>query len=146
MTAIAYRGGRQENRSTLASLEGAPSIVARPDRAVLVSRDDLSFIEITVEDAAGVVAVEDRTPIRVRVDGAGELVAFGTGQPDSLERFDASIRTPFGGRLLAIVRPTGTGTIVVTVTVTGDDLAPAMIEIVAENAARNSHTEPAPAP
>jgi beta-galactosidase len=52
--------------------------------------------------------------VHVTVSGAGVLQAFGSADPATEERFDAHERSTFGGRALAIVRPTEVGTILVT--------------------------------
>jgi len=80
---------------------------------VRVDGSDLAFVEIAIADATGIVAVEEVRDVRVGVDGPGELIPLGSAQPDSEERFDSDSRRSFNGRVLAVVRPTGPGDIVV---------------------------------
>jgi len=115
ITAVAYRSGVRAESTTLKSASEDRTLLLTADRTHLDARgEDLSFVEIVVADSDGNAAVNALSPITVTVEGAGDLVGFGTGQPDAVERFDASTRTPFDGRALAIVRATGPGTISVT--------------------------------
>ncbi|HWS52043.1 MAG TPA: hypothetical protein VN241_13625, partial [Microbacterium sp.] len=65
-------------------------------------------------------------------EGAGDLAALGTGAPVTAETFHSPSRRMFDGRAVAIVRPTGVGTVVVTVE--ADGCAPVVhrIEVVAD--------------
>lgn len=71
-------------------------------------------MEVTLRDNAGVLSSETSAAVTITVTGGGELLALASAQPDSEERFDASTRTTFDGRLLAVVRPTAVGEITVT--------------------------------
>ena len=65
------------------------------------------------------VTASDRA-VRVDVAGAGDLAGLGSGNPKTAERFDATVRHTFDGRALAVIRPTGTGIITITVS-SGDE-------------------------
>ena len=61
--------------------------------------------------------------VSVTVSGAGELGGIGTGRARTEECLAGQFITTYDGRALAIVRPTGPGELIVTVT--GEGLAPA---------------------
>lgn len=121
LTAVAYRDGTETGRTSLASAAGTTLLTASVDRASIRADDtDLAYIAIELRDAAGVLVTGADTMVRVEVAGAGVLAGLGSGNPTTAERFDATTRTTFDGRALAIVRPTEAGAITVTVS-SGDD-------------------------
>ena len=69
--------------------------------------------------------------ISVHVEGAGVLEAVGSAQPETEERFDSGSCTSYYGRMIAIVRSTGTpGTICVTASAEGMGSVAAEIKTV----------------
>jgi beta-galactosidase len=58
------------------------------------------------------------------------LAGFGSAAPATEESYTADVHTTFDGRALAVVRPTGAGTITVTATAPG--CAAASVTIVAQ--------------
>ena len=120
LTAVAYRAGAEVGRTSLASASGPTLLTAVADRTALRGDDtDLAYVAIELRDAAGVLVTGADVPVTVEVSGAGVLAGLGSGNPVTTERFDATTRTTFDGRALAIVRPTGVGAVTVTVTATG---------------------------
>jgi beta-galactosidase len=116
LTAVAYRAGTETGRTTLVSATGAARITATADRTTIRDDDtDLSYVAVELRDAAGVLFTGADRSVRVDVAGAGVLAGLGSGNPKTAERFDATRTRTFDGRALAIIRPTGTGTITVTV-------------------------------
>ncbi|QHC65467.1 glycoside hydrolase family 2 [Rathayibacter sp. VKM Ac-2759] len=128
LTAVALRGGVETGRSTLRTATGAARLVASADRTALDAGDeDLAFVAVELRGENGVLITGDDRAVTVAVDGAGVLAGYGTGAPATTERFDATTRTTFDGRALAIVRPTGPGA--VTVRVSSEGLADAVVEL-----------------
>lgn len=79
-----------------------------PDRArIQASRNDLSFVEIEVVDARGVVVPHAETPVALEVTGRGELAAVGNANPVDMASFQGRERKAWQGTLQAILRPTG---------------------------------------
>jgi beta-galactosidase len=64
----------------------------------------------------------------VTVDGPGVLQGLGSANPVTEESFTDSTCTTFDGRALAVIRPTGEGSITVTITADGCDTQHARIE------------------
>lgn len=119
---------------------GPPAGLAlTPDRTTLCAgdRNDLSFVNITVVDAAGVPVPETlpgtNLPVRVTVTGPGELAALGSADPLDVSTLRGSERRPYRGILQAVIRPTidgGSGPI--TLHAEADTLIPAETTITAE--------------
>ncbi len=130
LEAVAFRSGAEVGRTALVSATGPTRLVAAADRTTLRADDtDLAFIAIELRDAAGVLVTGADREVSVSVTGAGRLAGFGTGTPKTTERFDATTRTTFDGRALAIVRPTGAGAI--TVTASGPGLEDVVLDLEA---------------
>lgn len=67
---------------------------------------DLTFINISLEDENGILSTCSREQVAVTVSG-GTLLGYGSADPTSLENFYDNVRTPWNGRLLAVVRVDG---------------------------------------
>lgn len=112
LTALAYRDGVETGRTELVTATGAVRLHAAAERpTVLAGDEDLAYIAIELRGENGVLVTGADRVVTVEVTGPGELAAFGTGAPATTERFDATTRTTFDGRALAIVRPTASGEI-----------------------------------
>lgn len=125
LVAIARRGGTEVGRTTLRTA-GDVELAASAEESV-IPRDGLGFVAISLADAAGVVSGAADRPVTVTVEGAAELAGLGTGRIRTEESFAGPSVTTHGGRALAIVRPTTSGT--ATVTVTAPGLAPAVVSL-----------------
>ncbi|MFE3739404.1 glycoside hydrolase family 2 TIM barrel-domain containing protein [Streptomyces sp. NPDC059134] len=131
LVAVAYRDGVETGRSSLRRATGPVRLAVEPDRpTVRATGGDLAYVALTLTDGAGTPHTAADRPVRVEVSGAGELLAFGTGDPRPRERFDAAERPTYDGRALAIVRPTAAGTI--RVRVTAPECAPVETVITVE--------------
>jgi len=134
LTAIAYVHGEERSRTVLSSA-GEPVLMADVDRRYLrADHADLAFVTVELRDDAGNLASAVDRVVSVEVTGAATLQAFGSARPVTDERYDSVRCTTFDGRALAIVRPTRTGAI--TVTVQSEGLQPVTLELEA------SHPQP----
>lgn len=133
LVAVSYQAGVETGRTSLVSASGPTTLTVTADRTELRADDtDLAYLAIELRDANGVLVTGADQPITVDVSGAGELVALGSGNPTTTERFDAPTRTTFDGRALAVVRPTGHGAI--DVTVTSDGMERVVVALIARTA------------
>jgi len=120
IVAIAYRHGVETGRHTLRSATGPLRLRAEVDRAVLTATGgDLAHIALTLIDAHGTCHTAADRPVRVEVSGTGILQGFGSADPATEERFDATERHTHQGRALAVVRPTGPGKVRLLATAPG---------------------------
>lgn len=108
LTATAYRGASPLGKSTLATASAPAQLRLQAESPEGRRRDNaLSYIAVEVLDAAGRVAPEAKVPISLRVDGPGELIAFGSASPFASGSFVSNVAESWNGRALAIVRSTG---------------------------------------
>ena len=100
--------------------------VVAEDASIQAGGEDICFVNIAITDAAGTVKMLRDRKIRVQVEG-GELLAVGSGNPESTERFDAGAYTSYHGRVTAIVAGYEAGKL--RVTASADGLPDASVEI-----------------
>lgn len=129
LTAVAFRGGVEVGRTSLVSAVGPTRLTATTDRAELRADDtDLAHVAIELRDAAGTLVTAAQAAVTVVVEGPAELAGFASADPRTAERFDATTRTTFDGRALAVVRPTGPGA--VRVVASAEGFADVVVELV----------------
>jgi beta-galactosidase len=132
LEAVARRGGEPIGHASLRSAAGTVLLAVEADRKAIRAHPlDLAFVSLTLVDGQGVLYRSADRPVTVSVDGPGVLQALGSANPCTEEGFGDATCSTFDGRALAVVRPTGAGRIVVTVTAEGCD--PRSIEFQAED-------------
>ncbi|MEU6917368.1 glycoside hydrolase family 2 TIM barrel-domain containing protein [Streptomyces olindensis] len=137
LTAVSHRDGAETGRSELVTATGDIALAVTVDRPVVAAGpDDLTFVDIALVDADGVVCTATDRRVEVSVDGPGVLQGLGSGDPRNTEPFTDNTHPTFGGRALAVVRPTGTGEIRVKVTADTGQCAEALV--TAEKTSRPS--------
>jgi len=100
----------QTRKATADSLEYVTAltparIVLKADREVIsASHNDLSYIEIQIEDEEGHLCPTAEIPLEIIVIGKANVVA-GTGHPYDMKSFRSLTPTTFRGKALAIVQP-----------------------------------------
>ena len=138
LEAVARRDGAEVGRTSLRSASGPVMLDVRADRKeIAAGLDDLAFVEIDLVDESGTRFTGADRRITVGLDGPAVLQGLGSANPCTEERFDESTCTTFGGRALAVVRPTGAGAIIVTVAADGCDPLEARIDAVVSPDARS---------
>ena len=127
LTAVARTGGEETGRFALRTAS-AFGLAAVADRDEVGADDDLAFVDIRLQDADGTVALGVDREVRVTVEGPGVLAGFGSARPATEESYLDEVHTTFDGRALAVVRPTGAGTLTVTATADGCDPVTVSVE------------------
>lgn len=104
--------GREVSRSNLVSATGKTHIcaVAETDSAVA---GEVVYINIAIVGENGVVESNADRKLSVHVDG-GTLLAFGSANPRTEERFDEGTYTTYYGVALAAIRVNGDTSVTVT--------------------------------
>jgi hypothetical protein len=98
---VAWRDGAEVGRTA----PPEPKEGLRVDRAAIAADTrDLAYVEVLTAD--------DRA-VTVEVDGPGVLQGLASARPDTEEPFTGDTVTTWEGRALAVIRPTGPGTITV---------------------------------
>jgi hypothetical protein len=115
--AVAYRRGKPIDSTSLSSADELDvRLRAAADRSELRSDgQDLAFIDIALQDSAGRVSPAATADISVHVEGPGVLQGLGSDAFASENSYAADRCETFLGRALAVVRPTGAGTILVRI-------------------------------
>jgi len=87
---------------------GAPaSLVLKADRGMILANGrDLSFVEVDVVDAQGVLVPQASDTIDFAIDGPGTLVGVDNGNSVSHESYKGHSRSAFSGKALAIIQAT----------------------------------------
>ncbi|WP_406437672.1 DUF4982 domain-containing protein [Streptomyces sp. NBC_01613] len=130
LLAIAYRDGSETGRTALRSATGPVGLRAEADRPVITTNGgDLAFVTLTLTDPHGTLHTAADRPVRLEVSGVGVLLGFGSADPSTEERFDATERRTYEGRALAVLRPTGPGKIHLIATAPESDPAEAVITV-----------------
>ncbi|VGO16439.1 Beta-galactosidase BoGH2A [Pontiella desulfatans] len=127
---VAYKDGKiwaedlQKTTGNSAKLE----LVA--DRSeIAADGQDLSFITVRVVDAEGLVVPRSHNSVQFKIEGPGEIIAVGNGDPTSHESFHALERRVFNGLALVVVRSVKGESGSVVVKADSDGLAAGEIEI-----------------
>ncbi|GAA2492845.1 glycoside hydrolase family 2 TIM barrel-domain containing protein [Streptomyces longisporus] len=115
LKAVARRDGKVVATDVLRTAGEPHAVRLTVDRKSLVADGrSLAFVTADVVDARGVVVPDAEHLITFEVTG-GSLAGLDNGREESAERYQATTRTAFHGRALAIVRAgTRTGTLKVT--------------------------------
>ena len=130
LEAAAIRDGVAAERTALQTAGSDRRLTLTAERAELSSDGrDVAFVVVELVDAAGVRASDGDVEVEVRVDGPGVLQGFGSAVMSTTESFADARHTLHDGRALAVIRPTGSGSITVTATAPG--LTSASVDIVA---------------
>ena len=130
LTAVSRTAGEETGRFSLRSATGPVGLAAVADRdEIRADETDLAYVALTLQDSYGVVALGVDREVTVSVDGPGVLAGFGSAAPATEESYLDDVHTTFDGRALAVIRPTGSGTI--TLTAMASDCLPISLEIEA---------------
>lgn len=130
LTAVARTAGTETGRCTLRSATGPVRLAVTADRAVLrADHTDLAFVHLTLADATGEVFLGVDRAVTVTVTGPAVLAGLGSAAPATTESYRGAECTTHDGRALAVVRPTGPGTVTVTATATGCAPAGTTLEV-----------------
>ncbi|MGH8954583.1 MAG: glycoside hydrolase family 2 TIM barrel-domain containing protein [Microbacterium sp.] len=132
LTAISYAEGVELGRERLRAAQGAAAVHVLPEQDhVTHAPGSLFFVPIEFRDEVGTAVTHLDRAVDVIVTGAAELIAFGSARPDNGEGFGSGRHTAFGGRVLAILRPTGVGAVRIEATAEGMGTAAAELEVTA---------------
>ncbi|OPX12476.1 glycoside hydrolase family 2 TIM barrel-domain containing protein [Mycobacterium sp. AT1] len=122
LTAVAYGAdGAELGRDALRSAgSGLRLQVLCENRELRSDGTDLTYLQISLTDAEGIVRPLADRDVTVEVSGAGSLLGFGSAQPITEEGFSTHRHRTYQGRALAVVRSgRNAGHITVTVNAPG---------------------------
>lgn len=103
---VAYDADGHAAATQIVHTAGTPAEIhlQTQTRRLLPDGTDLAFITVSVKDKAGNLCPLADNNIHFKVSGAGTLCAVGSGNPASLESFQADERKAFYGQCMLIVQ------------------------------------------
>ncbi len=132
LKAVAYRDGRQVAVDEVHTAGAPAKIRLVADRAAIAADgEDLSFVQVRVEDKDGNLCPSADNLIQFRVTGAGAIRAVDNGNAATTESFQADHRKAFSGLALLIVRGNRGQAGAIRVSATSAGLAAATAELTA---------------
>ena len=132
LKAVAYQDGRQVAVDEVHTAGAPAKIRLVADRAAIAADgEDLSFVQVRVEDKDGNLCPSADNLIQFRVTGAGAIRAVDNGNAATTESFQADHRKAFSGLALLIVRGNRGQAGAIRVSATSAGLAAATAELTA---------------
>jgi beta-galactosidase len=142
LKAVARRGGRTVATDVLRTAGAPHALRLTADRtAIGADGRSLAYLTADVIDAHGVLVPGADDLISFRVTGSGSLAGVDNGREESAERYQASTRTAFHGKALAIVQ-SGTRPGPITVAASADGLRATTVTLRATPAQPRTSTAP----
>ncbi|MGE4488932.1 MAG: beta-galactosidase GalB [Kiritimatiellales bacterium] len=101
----AYKNGKTWAEDSVQTTGPAFQLKLSADRqAIRADGKDLSFITVKITDSTGLPVPRADNLIRFELNGSGEIIATGSGNPVSHESFQAHARKAFNGLCLVVIR------------------------------------------
>jgi len=108
LKAVGVLNGTDQCNTTLTTTGSPSAIRLIPDRsAIRDSRNDLSYVKVSVVDEDGNVVPDADVPVNFTINGPAEIAAAGSACPDCMASFTKPECTTFKGYGMVIVRPVG---------------------------------------
>ena len=102
---VAYKNGKQWAEDVQKTTGVAAKLELVADRSeIAADGSDLSFITVRVLDREGLVVPRSHNRVHFKIEGPGEIIAVGNGDPTSHEPFQALERKVFNGMALVVIR------------------------------------------
>lgn len=102
---VAYKGGEKWAENVMKTTGKAAKVSLSADRSsILADGSDLSFITVQISDEDGLLVPRSHHEVSFEIDGPGEIIAVGNGNPVSHESFQAKKRKAFNGLCLVVVK------------------------------------------
>jgi beta-galactosidase len=109
LEAKASKGGSVVATDKIQTAGPAAALTVKADRtSITADGRDLSFVEVEVVDAQGVIVPQASNAIDFAIDGPGTLVGVDNGNAISHESYKGTTRSAFSGKALAIIQSTTT--------------------------------------
>jgi beta-galactosidase len=103
--AVGYTGGKETGRTRLVTASRPTALHLLVDRSqIQAGSGDLAYVTIEIQDGHGIPVKHGELLISLEVNGAGELIAIGSGDPLTEEPYVGNQHKAYHGKLLAIVR------------------------------------------
>lgn len=129
---IAYSDGKECGRDEILTASDEVVIATKADRTQIpADGSDIAYIDICMQDASGILNPNADKAVSISLDGPGEIMGYGSADPESEENYYDTVAKAYEGKLRAAVRGTGeTGKIVVTLSADGLESVKVDVEAV----------------
>ncbi len=105
LRAIGKQGGKVVCTEEVRTVGKPKRLVLKPDRSkIAADGEDLSFVEVRVADAEGLVCPNADHLVRFRIEGPGSIAGVDNGDPINHEPFQSDRHKVFHGLGLAVVK------------------------------------------
>jgi beta-galactosidase len=109
LQAKATKGGAVVATDTVKTAGAAAALTLKADRASITADGrDLSFVEVDIVDAQGVVVPQANNKVDFTISGPGALVGLDAGDSTNHDSYKGTSHAAFSGKLMAIVQSTAT--------------------------------------
>lgn len=130
LNVVAYKGGVEWAKDVVKTTGEATKVDLSADREKIKADGlDLSFITVQISDENGLLVPRSHNEVKFSIEGPGEIVAVGNGNPVSHESFQAMQRKAFNGLCLVIVKSVKGETGTIRVSATSDGLSGQVVEV-----------------
>jgi beta-galactosidase len=104
-----WKNGKEWAEDVMQTTGKAAKINLGVDRNVIVANGkDLAFVTVDVVDKKNLLVPKSNNMIKFEIDGPGEIIAVGNGNPNCHEPFIADKHSVFNGKCLVIIKSTKT--------------------------------------
>lgn len=105
---VVYADGEECGRDQIRTASDQVELCIQTDREYIpCDGSDICYVELAVQDKDGNLNMEVVRPVTVSVEGSGQIIGFGSADPESEEDYFSLTAKPYEGRLRAAVRGTG---------------------------------------
>jgi len=109
LEARATKGGAVVAKDTLKTAGAAAALVMKADRgAITADGRDLSFVEVDIVDAQGVIVPQAKNQVDFTISGPGAIAGLDGGDSTNHDSYKGTSHAAFSGKLMAIVQATTT--------------------------------------
>lgn len=131
---VSYKDGVVQGEDTLHTAGPVSALRVEASRSQLAAGEqELCFLTVDLVDDAGVMNLWEKKPVTVRVEGAGSLLGFGSGNPSCLGSYQDTCWETYDGRVLAVVRAgQQSGMLTVTFSAPGCPDAVVQLEVISD--------------
>jgi len=98
----------------LASSKAPAKIKLTADRDKICADGDLAYITVEITDIDGKTVKNATNTIYFAAEGAGMLIAVGSGNPKTEDMYSGNTHSAYDGKLMAVVKSVGAGEIKLT--------------------------------
>jgi beta-galactosidase len=103
-----WKDGREWAEESVETTMEASKIALSVDRGEInADEKDLAFVTVNIVDENELLVPKSNNYIHFEIEGEGEIIAVGNGDPNCHEPFNSNEHSAFNGKCLVIIKSTG---------------------------------------